>query len=213
MMRPMLLTLICAGLIAGPALAETRNLSPKEQYSIDTQRAAERYSEDKKLCADEGSSKLRMQCTRDAKSEYNNALATAKAALRANGVSAAPVAQSQPQSAAPAICNECGKVLAVNVTEKAGDGGAVGMITGGVAGALLGHQVGGGRGKDIATLAGAAGGAYAGNKVEQHMRTTTLWTVSVQYENGQKSSYNFDQDPGLKAGDHVRSAGGSIARR
>lgn len=45
-----------------------------------------------------------------------------------------------------------------------------GMVVGGVAGGLLGHQVGGGKGKTIATVAGAAGGAYAGKKVQENQQ-------------------------------------------
>ena len=39
-----------------------------------------------------------------------------------------------------------------------------GMLLGGAAGALLGHQVGGGNGRTLATIVGAAGGAYAGDR-------------------------------------------------
>lgn len=41
----------------------------------------------------------------------------------------------------------------------------VGTLLGGAAGGALGHQVGGGSGKDIATAAGAVGGAYVGHEV------------------------------------------------
>jgi uncharacterized protein YcfJ len=46
-----------------------------------------------------------------------------------------------------------------------------GMAIGGVAGGLLGNQVGGGKGKTIATVAGAAGGAYAGKKVQENQQS------------------------------------------
>lgn len=42
----------------------------------------------------------------------------------------------------------------------------LGTVAGAVVGGVLGHQVGGGRGKDLATVAGAAGGAYAGRKIQ-----------------------------------------------
>jgi uncharacterized protein YcfJ len=45
-----------------------------------------------------------------------------------------------------------------------------GTVIGGVAGGLLGHQIGGGKGKTVATVAGAAGGAYAGNQVQKGMQ-------------------------------------------
>lgn len=40
-----------------------------------------------------------------------------------------------------------------------------GTLLGGAAGGALGHQIGGGSGKDVATVAGALGGAYMGGKV------------------------------------------------
>jgi uncharacterized protein YcfJ len=45
-------------------------------------------------------------------------------------------------------------------------GTAIGAVLGGV----IGHQVGGGNGRTLATVAGAAAGGYAGNKVQQHLQ-------------------------------------------
>lgn len=45
-----------------------------------------------------------------------------------------------------------------------------GTVLGGVAGGLLGSQIGGGSGKKVATVLGAAGGAYAGNQVQKGMQ-------------------------------------------
>ena len=100
----------------------------------------------------------------------------------------------------------------MNVSQKDGDSNAIGLLAGGAAGALLGHQVGGGTGKDIATIAGAVGGAYAGKKIQERSNATKVWTVQVQYDNGQHRSFGFERDPGLHAGDRVRNAGASIAR-
>jgi outer membrane lipoprotein SlyB len=111
------------------------------------------------------------------------------------------------------ICPDCGKVVSVDVHEKKGEGGALGIVGGGIAGALLGHQVGGGRGQDLATIAGAAGGAYAGNKIEQKMTSSKSWSVRVRMENGDERVFTFDKDPGFAAGDPVRLSGGSIVPR
>lgn len=46
-----------------------------------------------------------------------------------------------------------------------GKNSVFGTVIGGAAGAVAGHQIGGGSGKDAATAAGALGGAYVGNKV------------------------------------------------
>ncbi len=45
-----------------------------------------------------------------------------------------------------------------------------GSVIGGVLGGVLGHQIGRGGGNSLATVAGAAGGAYAGNKVQKGMQ-------------------------------------------
>jgi outer membrane lipoprotein SlyB len=103
-------------------------------------------------------------------------------------------------------------VTAIHVSEKAGEGSALGVIAGGVAGALLGNQVGSGHGRELATVAGAAGGAYAGNKVEQKAKASKQWTVHVQYEDGKQASFNFDHDPQLMTGDRVKHVNGSIVR-
>ena len=44
------------------------------------------------------------------------------------------------------------------------------MGAGAVAGGLLGHQIGGGTGRTLATVGGAAAGGYAGNQVQKNMQ-------------------------------------------
>jgi len=190
----MLLALLCAA---------TAHAANQDDYDAAKKQADARYSEDQKLCADEGSSARRMQCLRDAKEEHTRALDAAQAKRSAAG---------KPSPAA-AACTDCGKVTAVRISEKDGEGSAVGMIAGGVAGALLGRQVGKGTGRDVATVAGAAGGAYAGNKIEGKMKKIKTWSVAVRFDNGDERVFNFDHDPGMAAGDPVKAAAGSIVRR
>ncbi len=185
-------------------------LTPKAQYTADSRAAAARYASDKKLCNDEAGSAARLQCRRDARAEYDRSLADARARMAA----AAPSASNTPAATAKRapVCAECGKVLSVTSQEKSGEGTPLGLIAGGVAGAVLGHQVGSGVGKDLATIAGAAGGAYAGKKIEEKAKSHTVWTVAVQFEDGSKANYEFAQDPGFKAGDAVRKSGDSVIR-
>jgi uncharacterized protein YcfJ len=143
-----------------------------------------------------------MQCKRDAQSEHDKAVAAAKAQLSASG---------QPVAAKPA-CTECGEVIAVKQVEQKGEGSAVGLVGGAVVGGVLGHQIGGGTGKTLATVAGAAGGAYAGREVEKRVKSKKVWKVDVSFPGGSISSYEFDKDPGYKVGDRVKQAGNSIAR-
>ena len=178
--------------------------SPKAQFAAESKKIAAAYEADKKLCNDETSSKARLQCRRDAKAEYDKSMASARLQMNAP--------KSTPATAAAPVCADCGRVSAISQAEKAGDSGPLGVIAGGAAGAILGHQVGGGTGKDLATIAGALGGAYAGKKIEGMVKTQTVWTVSVQYADGRKANFEFQQDPGMKIGDSVKNAGASIVR-
>lgn len=176
--------------------------TPQTQYAADSKQAMTRYKEDQKLCDSEPTSASRMQCKRDAKSEYDKALATAKARMG----SSAPGGKAAPS------CPDCAQVVAVSQTEKAGEGSAVGMITGGVVGAVLGHQLGGGFGKDLATVAGAAGGAYAGKEIEKRATTHKVWTVTVKLPNGHTSNFEYATHPGYQVGDMVRVENNRLSR-
>ena len=190
--------------LASTVLAQTP-VTPKAQYTADSKAAQGRYEADKKLCNDETSSPARLQCRRDAKSEYDKAIASAKAQLAAT-------APASSASAVKADCADCGKVISIAKAEKKGESSPVGLIAGGVAGALLGNQVGGGTGKSLATIAGAAGGAYAGKRVQENMNTYTVWKVKVRYEDGRTRDFEFTENPGLRAGDRVKNAENSVVR-
>lgn len=53
-----------------------------------------------------------------------------------------------------------------------------GSILGAVAGGVLGHQFGGGHGKQLATIASAAAGGYTGHEVQGHLQNTDTYTTS-----------------------------------
>ena len=91
----------------------------------------------------------------------------------------------------------------------------IGTVGGALLGGILGNQIGDGRGKDLATVAGAAAGAFGGRKVQQQVQNgksvTTLRqrceTVmdtavevigyDVRYEvDGQISTVRMDYHPG-----------------
>ena len=119
--------------------------------------------------------------------------------LASNTAPAKPAVQHRPavvaQAPAPkaAVCGNCGTVEAVTAVQRQGqvNGVAVGNTTvglgtvaGGVIGGLLGNQVGGGSGKTAMTVLGAAGGAFAGNKIEQNMKKVTVYQVRVRMNDG-----------------------------
>lgn len=185
-----------------PAVAGDTNAS-NDAYKAAQKEAASRYAEDRKLCAEESTSSVRMQCLRDAKAENTKALAAAKQKLAASS-------NAKPGGAS---CADCGQVVGVIMGTREGKGGPIGMIGGGVAGALLGNQVGGGTGKTVATIAGAAGGAYAGHKVEGKLKSTKFWSVRVLLDSGEERTFEFDHNPGVSSGDLVKVSGGSVTRR
>lgn len=123
-----------------------------------------------------------------------------------------PVEQAQP--AAPAVCNECGVVASINaVKEKAASGSGAGAVIGAIAGGVIGHQFGGGSGKDVATAAGAIGGGFAGNEVEKRVRATTYYAVGVNMENGSFQTVNVADASAISVGSRVRVVGGNLQPR
>jgi uncharacterized protein YcfJ len=56
----------------------------------------------------------------------------------------------------------------------------LGTGLGAVVGGVLGHQVGGGNGQTLATVAGAAAGGYAGNKIQQRTQQGDPYTTTEQ---------------------------------
>ncbi|TCJ18397.1 glycine zipper 2TM domain-containing protein [Parasulfuritortus cantonensis] len=107
-----------------------------------------------------------------------------------------------PLAAVAADCSDCGTVKAVKKSEPKGSG--VGLVAGGVLGGVVGNQFGSGTGRTLATVGGAAAGAYAGNAVEKNYVADTTWKVTVTMDSGDKRTFKLDKDPGLAAGDRVR---------
>lgn len=90
----------------------------------------------------------------------------------------------------------------------------VGAIAGAVVGGVLGNQVGGGSGKTVATVAGAAGGAYVGNEIEKSQRTQTpdSYRISVRMNNGTYQTVSQASSADLRVGDRVRVYNGTVQR-
>jgi len=116
-----------------------------------------------------------------------------------------------PEQAKPApICTSCGVVTSVNAIKQQGEGSGLGAVAGGVVGGLLGNQVGGGTGKKIATVAGAAGGAFAGHQVEKNMKSSTHYEVTVKMDDGAVRTFPFDAQPAFQTGSKVRVVNGNL---
>lgn len=56
----------------------------------------------------------------------------------------------------------------------------IGTVAGAVIGGVIGHQIGGGTGRQLATAAGAAGGGYAGNRIQKNLQDRDTYTTTEQ---------------------------------
>lgn len=105
-------------------------------------------------------------------------------------------------------CTDCGVVVGVRLVEQKGEGTGLGAVVGGVAGAVVGHEIS--RGRDAGTLVGAAGGAIAGHQIERHARTTKHYEVQVRMPDGKLRSVKYATQPAWKSGDRVRLQDGKL---
>jgi outer membrane lipoprotein SlyB len=86
-------------------------------------------------------------------------------------------------------------------------GGAIGTGGGAVIGGLLGNQVGGGSGRQLATAAGVIGGAVAGSKIEESANRVRAWEIEVRLDNGQNAVVVQKADQNFQVGQRVRLIG------
>src|SRR5690349_16368908 len=120
-------------------------------------------------------------------------------------------ASAQLSSQGSAACTNCGVVKSVRQIDKKGGSSGVGAVAGGVVGGIVGHQFGSGRGNTAMTIAGAAGGAYAGNEIEKNKNKKKYWSVSVKMDNGTTRSYSYSNKPEFRQGDRVKALDGRLA--
>lgn len=121
----------------------------------------------------------------------------------------ADASPATPAKTAP-VCSNCGTVTSIDAVKQQGEGSGLGAVAGGVVGGLLGNQVGGGSGKKIATVAGAAGGAYAGHQAEKHLKSTTRYDVTVRMDDGSLRTFSYDAQPAFQPGSKVRVVNGTL---
>jgi outer membrane lipoprotein SlyB len=110
-------------------------------------------------------------------------------------------------------CANCGVVESTRVVNERAEGSGVGAAGGAVVGGMLGNQVGGGRGKDLATVVGAIGGAVAGNQIEGQVKATRSYEVVVRLNDGSTRTIKQTNAPAWNNGDEVRIVDGVIHSR
>ncbi|MET4579329.1 glycine zipper 2TM domain-containing protein [Ottowia thiooxydans] len=121
---------------------------------------------------------------------------------------------SQPPYSQPGY-SSFATVTNVEMVRAGGSSGVAGAAIGGVAGGVLGNQVGGGSGRTAATVVGAIGGALIGNAVERNSaagRGADVYRVTVRLDNGGTQSFDYQQAPNVRIGERVRVDGNQLYR-
>jgi outer membrane lipoprotein SlyB len=102
-------------------------------------------------------------------------------------------------------------VQSVREVKDPGQHTGLGPIAGGIAGAVLGDQIGGkGNTRKVLTVLGAAGGAYAGREIEKHARATKHWEIDVRRDDGAQETVRSDVAPPYQPGERVRLIDGRL---
>ena len=96
-----------------------------------------------------------------------------------------------------------GTVESVQEVVEQKDPSGAGLIVGGLVGGGLGSLVGGGTGRTVATVVGALGGAYAGNRIEKS-QSQVVYQIGVKYDDGSWATVRQAAPTGLRIGDRVR---------
>ena len=107
-------------------------------------------------------------------------------------------------------CYNCGIVESIREINTRAQGSGVGAIGGAVVGGLLGNQVGGGHGKEAATVLGAIGGAVAGNQIEGRVNASNSYDISIRMEDGSSRTVHQTNPPQWRSGDRVKIVDGNL---
>ena len=157
-------------------------------------------------------------------------------ALVAGGVAAAmlaacssyPVAQttypgypsaSGPVSSYPAAGTEYGRIVNIEYmpagTAAPASTNILGAVVGGLAGAAIGSQIGGGTGRTAATVLGGVAGAAIGNQIARNQQGVTTAPgdrITLQTDRCAMHTYEVPATGDLRVGDRVRVDNGVIYR-
>lgn len=103
-----------------------------------------------------------------------------------------------------------GTIVAIRQVQIQADSRTGNLLGGGggaVIGGLLGRQVGGGSGRDLATVAGALGGAMAGTAAEDAANRINAWEMEIRTDSGEDVVVVQRADRQFEAGQRVRLIG------
>ena len=110
-------------------------------------------------------------------------------AAAAADVPASAAAADATKAKLASVCDACAVVDSVKSETRKGEGGALGVVGGAVAGGV------------------------AGNEIEKRMNKHTVWATRVTYKDGSVHTFETSADPGFKAGEVVQVDGKTIRKR
>jgi outer membrane lipoprotein SlyB len=128
-------------------------------------------------------------------------------------------ASNYPASSYPVAGTEYGRVVNIEYmpagTNAPRSNGILGAVVCGVAGAVLGNQIGSGSGRAAATVIGGVAGAAVGNSIARNQQGATTapgYRITMQSDQGQIRTYEVPATGDLRVGDRVRVDNGVIYR-
>jgi len=214
-------SLSMAKLMALAVILMVTACSPKpsaEETAAQTKAVAEKAAADatSALLAAQAEEKAKQEAVIAAAAEEKAKQETMAAAVKKEVQAqqrAAAKTQAASKPAAPAICANCGVVLAVNMVESKGQGTGVGAVAGGVVGGLIGNQISkNSNNQKVATGVGAVGGALIGHQIEKSAKKTISYNIVVQMDNGTTQTISQATDPVLVAGQKVKIESGAVVK-
>jgi outer membrane lipoprotein SlyB len=119
------------------------------------------------------------------------------------------VSQTQQPRYEQPISGQYGYVRSIEVVSSEARGSGAGAVLGAIIGGALGNQVGGGTGKAVATGAGIIGGAVIGDRIEKQ-RGDDVYRVTVRFDNGVVSTFDYERIDSLRIGDRVMYDGRNL---
>ncbi|HTJ96516.1 MAG TPA: glycine zipper 2TM domain-containing protein [Rhodocyclaceae bacterium] len=128
----------------------------------------------------------------------------------ANRAYAAP-----PSTQTATVYSGYGVVKGIEVIRQDGTTSNVGLgtVAGAIIGGVVGHQIGGGTGNTVATVAGVAGGAYAGHQLEnRRQQAVDAYKVTILMDGGTYQTLILNSNPGLRLEDRVVVDNGVVRR-
>jgi outer membrane lipoprotein SlyB len=137
--------------------------------------------------------------------------ADAPAPTQASVAVASPRLETAPRLAArDSACASCGTVASIHAVALRGDATGLGVVAGGLTGAVVGNQMGRGNGNTAMTILGAAGGAFAGNEIEKNVKKHYSYRVTVRMDDGSFRTISQPNSPAIAVGERVRVLNGTV---